>query len=168
MNLKNTLNRTVLSIILALSCLTPSLGCTQSPLFNHSNESAIGVLSLGELCSFSFLKSNLCSSLTWTIQPDENNTGEFLLKFWNPKISSGKGPYTNPSPSVFVKLWMPAMGHGSSPVKVIPLTDANGQALPGQFKATGVSFIMSGKWEIHVQLKSGTQVLDQSKIDITI
>ena len=51
------------------------------------------------------------------------------------------------------------MGHGSSPVKIAP------GSVAGVFSATEVFFVMPGEWEIWIQLKEGTKVFDQAKID---
>lgn len=55
---------------------------------------------------------------------------------------------------------MPSMGHGSRPVKVEEVSGAI-----GVYDATNVIFIMGGPWEIWVQLKNGSEILDQAKVD---
>lgn len=52
-----------------------------------------------------------------------------------------------------VWLWMPDMGHGSSPTKLQPLLDDQGQPVPGAFRVTHVYFTMGGRWEVRVSLK---------------
>lgn len=46
------------------------------------------------------------------------------------------------------KLWMPDMGHGSTPAKVTPLT-------PTCAKIEKINFVMAGDWEIRVSLANG-------------
>ncbi|MBI3554828.1 MAG: FixH family protein, partial [Deltaproteobacteria bacterium] len=69
---------------------------------------------------------------------------------------------------VGVKLWMPAMGHGSSPVNVAHAVDQGGANVPGVFKATNVYFVMPGDWDVHVQLKNGSKVVEETVEKVTI
>ena len=63
--------------------------------------------------------------------------------------------------SVEVALWMPSMGHGSSPVTVERLDT-------GTYRASEVFFTMKGDWEIRIQLKEGDEVRDQAIVPITL
>ena len=69
---------------------------------------------------------------------------------------------TTPKIMVAVKLWMPSMGHGSSPVKLDHAKDAGHADVPGVFEVTHVYFVMPGDWEIHVQLKNGPKVIEDA------
>lgn len=53
---------------------------------------------------------------------------------------------------VEVVLWMPSMGHGSSPTQVEKAVDANGNLLVGVFNVKQIYFIMGGEWEVRVTL----------------
>lgn len=60
-------------------------------------------------------------------------------------------------PAVFtdkidVELWMPSMGHGSSPTQVVPMMDSDARPLAGMYLVTNVFFIMPGDWEVRVTL----------------
>ncbi len=46
------------------------------------------------------------------------------------------------------KLWMPSMGHGSAPTRVVRVSDMC-------IKIENVKFMMSGDWEIHLKLGGG-------------
>ena len=65
--------------------------------------------------------------------------------------------------AISVVLWMPSMGHGSSPVKVQKVAD-------GVYRASQVYFIMPGDWEIRLQIKNQetSNVVEQitHKLDI--
>ena len=111
-------------------------------------------------CDFEFSSEKLCAQLNWIKKPSSEEPGEFKLSFWkkdqNPNASV---IFQNPeAPQVFVKLWMPDMGHGSSPVTVTQASDGHGAPVDGVFSAKGVFFIMTGKWEIQVQLRSSEGV----------
>lgn len=80
--------------------------------------------------------------LTFDQVPNGREANTFLLQLENFDAAKQQEIDFN----VAVKLWMPSMGHGSSPVKVEKIA-------PGLFKVTQVYFIMSGDWEIRIQIK---------------
>ena len=123
----------------------------------HSNDDAVDPLTLPakptgptSACALELVKENLCASITWESEPTESTKGVFLLKFTNVA-----GAATAPAQAVGVKLWMPAMGHGSSPIQLAAVS-------AGVYRVSDVYFVMAGRWEIHVQLKNGTAVADEA------
>jgi len=110
-----------------------------------------------------FRKQGLCASLEWRSRPTPSKASEFRLRFWDPSKGTESGPYVRPQGAVGVKLWMPSMGHGSRPVTV---TESPGAS--GVYDATNVIFIMGGPWEIWVQLKKGSDLIDQAKVEIEL
>lgn len=85
-----------------------------------------------------------CVDITWEVQPTDDAAGSFLLKFYSantPEVA------VDPQAKVAVVLWMPSMGHGSSPVTVTPVS-------AGVYRATNVYFVMPGAWEIRIKLKN--------------
>lgn len=141
-------------------------GCGVSPLFNHRNADDMKSpsVALTDDCQLAFTKAGLCASLTWTKHETEDEPGAFTLRFWK-KGDSAKGPFVDPGRTVKVKLVMPGCPMVPGPVKVAGAKDASGAALTGVFDATEVRLGMAGDWEIWIQLKEGTQVFDQAKID---
>jgi len=123
----------ILSLISSLSLM----GCLDSPLFNHADAAPGGFSQpLDESsCQIHLTKEELCASITWTKNPSEEEKGEFTLRFWKKSEGTENGPYVTPNRDVFVKLWMPDMGHGSSPVTLKPALDAGQIAIPGVFNA---------------------------------
>ncbi len=149
---------------------TGSAACGMSPQFNHrypNRELNNTELSQATECAF-FLKSeNLCASMVWIKEPNRDDEGSFKLRFWkNAPNSSSTGPWVDPAyGNVFIKLWMPDMGHGSQKVTLQKQQDANGNFIPGDYLATQVYFVMGGKWEIILQIKDANgAVIDQAKI----
>jgi hypothetical protein len=67
----------------------------------------------------------------------------------------------DPEGSPSVVLWMPSMGHGSSPVTVTRLDI-------GTYLANEVFFIMPGEWQIKFQLKRADEVIDEAIVDIVL
>ena len=155
------------AVALLCAALTGSSACGQSPLFNHDSAGGGGGTTPHQrqedpsACPLSFPRSGLCAALTWTRPPAEEQTGSFELAFWRAGKPESGGPYVDPASTVAVKLWMPAMGHGSSPVKI-----AHGDA--GKFQVTDVYFVMPGDWEIHVLLKNGSNVVDEAVLPVHI
>ena len=112
-------------------------------------------------CTLNLTQSGLCASLTWTQGPVSPAESEFILKFWNATGSSENGPYVDPTNTLAVVLWMPSMGHGSSPVTIEKLE-------PGVYRVRRVYFIMPGEWEIRTFLKNGATVIDQATVTLTL
>lgn len=52
-----------------------------------------------------------------------------------------------------VALWMPSMGHGSSPTKVNQVINEKGEPLLGVYQITRVFFTMPGKWDVKISVK---------------
>lgn len=147
--------------------------CGQSPLFNHINADDLPSKNKESAedsttgCSLLFPTTNLCVRWKWDVMPGED-PGQGTLYFWDKQNGTSKGPYTHPSEEVFVKLWMPSMGHGSAPVQISPETDSNGNVVPGVFKAKNVYFVMPGMWEVWIQLRRDKNVVNQVKFDFQI
>jgi hypothetical protein len=117
-------------------------------------------------CDFFFKTQNLCASLQWMTQPSGMNAdGSFRLLFWR-KDQSSEVLVAPTAASIGVKLYMPGMGHGGGLVQVTPTHDSNGNVLTGEFDATRVGFMMSGMWEIIVQLRDGSaKPIDSAQIN---
>ncbi len=122
-------------------------------------------------CDFSFPAQNLCASLEWVRRSTAEEPGEFLLKFWNKDQNPNQAlTLSNPNAErVFVKLWMPDMGHGSSPVTTSQAVESNGSPKTGVYRASSVFFIMGGKWEIIVELRDASGgVRETSKMTVQV
>lgn len=135
--------------------------CGNSPLLNHSSESGIrardAVLTDSEILKF--MKTDYSFIVSWEQGPQLGES-RFLMKSWN-QNGSRNGPYQNLPKDLHVFLWMPAMGHGSAPVKLQKIND-------GEYEVSDVQFIMGGKWEVKFQLKDGAQVFDETVITLSI
>ena len=117
-----------------VACAHPNYQEEVAPLNDHKPAST---------CALSYA-NGLCVDITWEVQPTEDAAGSFLLKFYSantPEVAM------DPQSKVSVVLWMPAMGHGSSPVTVT-------QVSQGVYRATNVFFVMPGAWEIRIKLKN--------------
>ncbi|WP_413287973.1 FixH family protein [Bdellovibrio sp. HCB337] len=103
-------------------------------------------------CDLSFPKSTLCASFNWEKKPTETDAGSFVLEFHGDLDPS---QFVDLIVPLHVVLWMPSMGHGSSPVTI----DHLGM---GQYRVSKVFFSMRGEWEIRIQLKRGDAVVEQA------
>jgi hypothetical protein len=147
--------------------------CGNSPLLNHETASggnsapsdhssfqSPDAHTLGS-CSLEFAQSGLCASLTWDSTPSTEQENEFTLRFWDKANGSAAGPYRDVADELTVQLWMPSMGHGSSPVQIA----SQGT---GVYAVSHAYFIMPGTWEVRVQLKRNHQLLEQSVVQVKL
>lgn len=109
-------------------------------------------------CALLFTTENLCLLTEWVTRPTESSFGEMLLTFVDP---ADPDRAIDPTATPAIVLWMPSMGHGSSPVDVERID-------VGRFRASQIFFIMSGPWDLRYQLKSGSDVVDETIQPITI
>lgn len=139
----------ILILLLILS------GCGESPLFNHKMEKNLSVT--GRTFNFEeigFSKLGLSLMIEWQGQCPSLDACSFKLKTWKSAEATAYGPYTSTAGSLDVFLWMPAMGHGSSPVEIT-------EKAPGEYVVSEVYFIMHGSWDLHIKVKTATGESDE-------
>lgn len=91
--------------------------------------------------------------VTWLQEPQAGTPVSFKLEW----TDAAQHPL---DPGAFkIKLWMPDMHHGSSPVKIDAATDAQGRTIVGSYVVSKVFFSMGGHWEIDFTRGSETQAL---------
>jgi hypothetical protein len=133
---------------LFLFSLNLLISCSQ-PHYVSDNISYRQRISVG--CKLFFKKENLCLKTKWETFPTEEAMGTMLLSFSSPENPQlPLSPINDPS----ITLWMPSMGHGSSPVTVRPREE-------GIYEAQDIFFIMPGEWNIKFQLKEGNEVIEE-------
>jgi hypothetical protein len=114
-------------------------------------------------CDFHFTTQNVCASFQWVSEPAHSAVGAFHLTFWDATQDSENPVLVTPdTATVNVRLFMTSMGHGGGLVKVAQTLNEQGQPEVGQFDATQVRFVMSGPWEIIVELKDETGTVKDS------
>ena len=109
-------------------------------------------------CGLLFSSEDGCLKTVWIQKPTESTYGEMNLSFVDRNDDTR---FMDPTNEPTIILWMPSMGHGSSPVKM-ERTDV------GRYKASEIFFIMPGPWEIRYQLKDGSNVVEEKVQKITI
>jgi hypothetical protein len=129
-----------------LICFFGALACAKS---NYKDTT--GLTSEQKLSSGCSQALEACTQITWQTMPTETATGSFQLEFFSSVNPSERMDITG---DVKVVLWMPSMGHGSSPVTVEKISS-------GVYKVDRVFFVMPGEWEIRIQIKNGNNVSDE-------
>lgn len=105
-----------------------------------------------EVCST--LNAALCLHLGFHSPVTTEAASEFMVHFTSD--AQALAAITN----LNVELWMPSMGHGSSPVVVTKRNDAF-------YKVTEAWFVMSGDWEVRVSFMNNG-VADQIIVPVTV
>ncbi len=113
---------------------------------------------MSDECEFYYESEGLCLKAHWDTRATENAFGSMTLTFT--ERNSPTRP-VSPKRGPFIQLWMPSMGHGSSPVSVTLIEE-------GIYKAEDIFFIMPGPWDIRYQLKDGNKIVEEKIQKITI
>ncbi len=109
-------------------------------------------------CQAAF-SAGACVELTWEKYPTQGEFGAFVVRIFQPGLDGAPPVLVEPDGDLAVVLWMPSMGHGSSPVSLVRLES-------GIYRASNVFFSMHGEWEIRFLLKRNNEVVDQAVIPI--
>ncbi len=113
-------------------------------------------------CHVQLENSKLCLSWVWEVKPTETEFGSFVFKTYRLNNYDQSEIMTDFSENVEVVLWMPSMGHGSSPTAVEKLDT-------GTYRAKDVFFTMPGEWQIKFQFKNiNSDLTDEAFVDIQI
>ena len=130
-------------IILLLFLFTFS-SCGKPPILNKTSVNS-SEISGGSLLNEQFPNKNISFSINWLSNPNLDDLSSFELKL-------SKQLSQNQVLSIYI--WMPEMGHGSSPVviKQVNSTDYNVYEL---------AFIMPGLWVLHIEILENNKVIDQ-------
>lgn len=110
-------------------------------------------------CKIKFEKSGLCLEWSWEHQPGDSDFG--ILIFKTSRLVNGNLQAEDLSGTAALVLWMPSMGHGSSPTTVT-------RTAVGTYRATRVYFVMPGAWDLHFQNKSTDKVIDEAVISLIL
>ncbi len=110
-----------------------------------SNGGTVTTKTRSDACASRFEAAAICVDLKWERRPTEDALGTFIFTFTD-SLTGDLIDFTNDElPKVI--LWMPAMGHGSSPVIVEKVS-------LGIYRAKEVYFGMKGDWQIRFEKNS--------------
>lgn len=130
------------AFLLALVILA---GCGDSPLLNHSDLDDRPGRTLG-LLSLSFTKLDLPFEMQWSNKCPNLTDGCSYDLVFSKTIPLGS--------ALSAELWMPSMGHGSSPVEIQ-------QVGPLHWLVSEAYFIMSGHWQVKMKLTLPNGTFDE-------
>lgn len=131
-------------------------GCAKPNYQSPSTWTAVGTESKGY--KLFFATQNTAVDLNFEVGPNDSEANSFTLKFYKPENPDVP---VDIDQTLAVVLWMPSMGHGSSPVHIQKVAT-------GIYKITDAYFIMPGEWEIRLQLKENSSVIEQVVQKISI
>lgn len=140
-----------ISVVFIFSCAKP----------NYQNAQPIVPTEQGQdvdSCQMFLSVERICVDLVWGKSPSVTEFATFNLKFY---IQENPNQLVDPSNNLNVVLWMPDMGHGSSPVTIEKIS-------AGQYRISRASFFMAGEWEIRIQTKNGVNIVDQVTKNINL
>lgn len=127
------------------------VGCGKPPLLNklkqESREITGGLLLTERLSAI-----NRSFDLKWTVQPSLDELSAFEIELDAP-LEEGQ--------TLEAYIWMPDMGHGSSPIIINSST-------PKKYEFTELAFIMPGLWVLHIEIFKDNKVIDQWQKSITL
>ena len=138
LSFSNTIFPSTIGISALLAITFAFAGCAKPNYLNEGGDPSISEKPGGSRCSAESSSASLCIKLTWETFPTESQFGSFVFTLSD--LATDRLDLTPPNPLTVV-LWMPSMGHGSSPVSVETIA-------PGVYRAKKVFFNMKGDWEI--------------------
>ncbi len=112
-------------------------------------------------CSLKLSSSGYCLTWQWETMPTSTALGSIVFKVFRGNLYDDSLVPVDFEIQPVVVLWMPSMGHGSSPTVVHPLD-------LGTYRASNVFFVMPGDWEIRFQMKEGATVRDEAVVSLSI
>jgi hypothetical protein len=101
----------------------------------------------------------------WEKKPTSSVPGTLIFKVYRGNRLDDSPVLVEPEAGRLVRvglvLWMPSMGHGSSPTRVDRVD-------VGTYRASDVFFIMPGEWDLRFQFSEDNQVIDEAVAQIRI
>lgn len=122
------------------------------------------VQSQGNACPYTLSELKLCATILWESAPSTKTSSSLFLSFQ--KMDTDYAPLAEITDTLKVYLWMPDMGHGSSPTTIEKVA-------PGLYRISRLEFIMAGAWELRVELIGKDQsnkdfIKDQFKVNLKL
>lgn len=124
------------------------LSACAEPTYLRSDEGDQGALEKMQYdCSLEFSSTGLCVTWAWEKKPELKSEGSFFFRFYKTSGVDGFPTSVTVDQNLKIELYMPDMGHGSTPVVVEPVAGEQ-----GLYRASEVNFLaMDGIWEIRFQ-----------------
>ena len=141
--------------ILLVALISAPLGACANPDYASHPKPEIEA----KECEIFFEKLGVCSKIVWVNAPAKKQDSKFQLVLTG--VSDEESIEKLAQANLDVELWMPSMGHGSSPTTVQKINAVT-------YDVSNVHFIMGGDWEIRFTLKKGSEILDEAIFKINI
>ena len=155
------------SVLLALLSFIFLSACAQPKYETPGNSNPQGNMGQGSQeqkpseCALRFSTSKFCLAWKWEEMPTSSKAGTLVFKVYRSNVYDDTPVEMDFASMPNLVLWMPSMGHGSSPTTVTRLD-------VGTYCASNVFFIMPGEWEMRFQVKDGTTIQDEAVVAITL
>lgn len=121
------------------------LGCGKPPFMNKLDDVANEISSI-------FPYEDIEFTLKWNVPPSLSELSSLDLNLNKP---------LDEEITIHAYLWMPDMGHGSSPIEIQKLNSTT-------YSLTELAFIMPGFWVLHIELKENNRTIHQWQKSITL
>lgn len=112
-------------------------------------------------CPNVFESSQFCLDWYWENKPTSKSQGSIIFKTYRLNSFDQSMVPVELSTIPELILWMPGMGHGSTPTQVNRLD-------MGTYRAENIFFVMPGAWELRFQIKSEKKIVDKVYVAISI
>lgn len=151
----------IFAYLLAIALVS---ACT--PPHQHDAAAAAGNGKL-EGCKWQMNSVDACLQVVWESGPTVGKRdGAMKFRLIGPASSKTPNELILLETPPYLEIFMPAMGHGSDPIKVSAV-----KGEPGVYRATGIFFSMFGHWEFRVRLldrDDKNKILDQIVIPLDL
>jgi len=139
------------------------MGCAEPKYVKGTDATSDGTIAQESKtnCSITFSQSGLCLTWFWEKKPTSTEMGSLVFKTYRLNLVDQTPVEVDLVSNPTVVLWMPSMGHGSTPTLTARVDE-------GTYRATNVFFIMPGDWEIRFQVKNGTEVIDEANVKLVV
>lgn len=140
-------------ITLILILILSATGCGKSPLLNKAKSAIANLAGTEEIKTdpdSSFDQMGV--TFNWLTLPSLEEEGSFNLKLKEALRDNQR---------IEAYLWMPEMGHGSSPIEIKAIN-------PMEIEYTELAFTMPGLWVLHINFIENEKVVDKWEKAITL
>jgi hypothetical protein len=127
--------------IMALIFLLALIGCGKPPFLNKVEKG------FSEVSGGTPVSENQNNNFTykWLVSPSLENISSMEISFSRP---------LDANLSMHAYLWMPEMGHGSSPIEVNKINSTD-------YILNEIAFIMPGIWVLHIEILENNRIIEQ-------
>lgn len=157
---KRCLRLALLSLLFSGACAQPKYESSGSSNPNGNMAQGSQDQKFSE-CTLRFSTSKYCLAWKWEEMPTSAKAGTLVFKVYRGNTYDDTPVEMDFGSIPTLVLWMPSMGHGSSPTTVTRLD-------VGTYRVSNVFFIMPGKWEMRFQIKDGTTIQDEAVVALTL